>query len=154
MDATAWILIIYALGLASMVVEIFIPGAVVGTAGFCMVVGSIIYAAYSGHSILATVLIATTLIFLPFFFLLWKNVIGRVLSVPETLKDFRSSAGGYEQLLQKEGVAQSSLRPSGTATIDGKRYYVVTRGEMLDKGTKIKVIEVSGTRLTVKRAGA
>ncbi len=153
MDATTWILAIYVLGLAAMVVELFVPGAIVGITGFCMVVGSIIYAASTGHQTLAVVLLASTLVFLPFFFILWKNVLGRLFSVSETLKDFRSSARSYEELLGKDGHALSSLRPSGSAEVDGNRYAVVTRGEMLDKGSRVKVIDVSGTRLIVKRAG-
>ncbi len=136
-----------------MVVELFIPGAVIGITGFCMVAGSLIYAFYAGHNLLAAVLIGLLLLFLPFFFLLWKNVIGRVLSVPETLKDFHSSGQHYEQLLGKEGVALSLLRPSGSARVEGNRYAVVTRGEMIDKDVRVKVIDVSGTRLVVRRAG-
>ncbi len=149
-----WILAIYVLGLAAMVLELFIPGAVIGLTGFAMVIGSIIYAASTGRSLLAGGLIAATLVFLPFFFLLWKNVLGRVFSLPETLKDYRSSAREYDGLMGKEGVAQSALRPSGSAFVEGERYAVVTRGEMIDKGVRVKVIDVSGSRLVVKRATA
>ncbi len=153
MANTSWIVIVYTLGLAAMILELFIPGAVIGISGFCMVVGAIIYAASTGQTILATVLMALILIFLPFFFLLWKNVLGRMFSVSETLRDFRSSQEQYEELLGEKGSAMSSLRPSGSALIQGKRYNVVTRGEMIDKDTRIEIIDVKGSRLVVKRAG-
>ncbi len=151
MEEITWILVIYLLGLTAMIVELFIPGAIIGISGFCAVVGTMIYAAATGQTVLALALLAATVVFLPFFFMLWKNVLGRVFAVPETLVDFRSSAGDYESLLGKDGVAESSLRPSGSAIVDGKRYTVMTRGEMLDKGAKIEVIDVAGSKLIVRR---
>jgi membrane-bound serine protease (ClpP class) len=50
-----------------------------------------------------------------------------------------------------EGEAVSPLRPSGIAHLNGKRYDVVTQGEMIDRGSRVKVIEVSGNRIVVKR---
>jgi membrane-bound ClpP family serine protease len=35
--------------------------------------------------------------------------------------------------------------------LNGKRYDVITRGEMVERGTRIHVIEVSGNRIVVKR---
>ncbi len=52
-------------------------------------------------------------------------------------------------LLHKTGVATSDLRPSGFATIEGRRVDVVTRGELLDKDTQIRVIQVEGNRVVV-----
>lgn len=148
---TIWIIIIFAIGLLAMVIELFIPGAVIGISGFIAVVGSIVYAFYTGQTLLGSILFALTVLFIPFFFLLWKNVIGRLLALNESEQGYRSSLGNYEELMGKTGTATSPLRPSGTAEIEGRRYAVVTRGEMLDKGTPVKVIEVAGSRLTVTR---
>jgi membrane-bound serine protease (ClpP class) len=151
MDPTlVWIIVIYAAGLLAMIVELFIPGAIIGISGFLAVVGSIAYAYYSGHPVLASLLILGMILYIPLFFILWKNVIGRVLALDEDEKDYRSSLGNYEDLLGKTGHATSALRPSGTAVIDGTRYAVITRGEMLDKGRPVEVIKVAGSRLTVK----
>ncbi|MHC4897129.1 MAG: NfeD family protein [Planctomycetota bacterium] len=54
-------------------------------------------------------------------------------------------------LLHKTGVAVSDLRPSGFATIEGRRVDVVTRGELLDKNTGVRVIEVEGNRVVVSQ---
>jgi membrane-bound serine protease (ClpP class) len=148
---TIWIIIIFALGLLAMVIELFIPGAVIGISGFIAVIGSIVYSFYTGQSLLGSILLGLMLLFVPFFFLLWKNVIGRLLALDENEQDYRSSLGNYEELMGKTGKATSSLRPSGTAEIEGRRYAVLTRGEMLDKGTPVKVIDVAGSRLTVTK---
>ena len=56
-------------------------------------------------------------------------------------------------LVGKEGVSTSQLRPAGLATICERRVDVVTRGELLDSGTKVKVIAVEGNRVVVKALG-
>lgn len=150
MDPTMlWIIVIFAIGLVAMVIELFIPGAVIGISGFLAVIGSIAYAYYSGHPVLASVLLILMILFVPVFFMLWKNVIGRMLALGENEQNYRSSLQNYDELLGETGRATSLLRPSGTAEINDKRYAVVTRGEMLDKGTPVKVIDVAGSRLTV-----
>ena len=47
------------------------------------------------------------------------------------------------------GVALCDLRPSGFAQIDGHRVDVITRGEMLDTGSPLKVIKVELNQLIV-----
>ena len=50
----------------------------------------------------------------------------------------------------KAGVALSVLRPSGIARIEGHRLDVVTRGEMIDAGEDVRVVEVLGNRIVVR----
>lgn len=47
------------------------------------------------------------------------------------------------------GVASSDLRPAGFAAFDGQRVDVVTRGELIEKGSRLKVIQVEGNRVVV-----
>lgn len=150
MNETLWILFIYVAGLLAMIVELFLPGAIIGITGFLAVCGSIIFAFTSGHPTLATILVITTLLYIPCFFLLWKQVLGNIFALKSNEETYRSTMNRYEELLGKKGQATSHLRPSGTAAIDGKRYAVITRGEMLEKGQTIEVINVAGSRITVK----
>ena len=145
----AWIIVIYLVGLIAMVVEMFLPGAVLGIAGLIAVTGAIIYAYASGHPIMGTIMLGTTIAMVPVFFLTWRSVLGRYWALKDTVKG--RSFADMEDLLGKEGEAVSQLRPSGVALIDGKRRSVVTRGEMLEKGTAVKVIEVTGSRIVVKK---
>ncbi|MCC6142267.1 MAG: hypothetical protein IT368_00525 [Candidatus Hydrogenedentes bacterium] len=50
------------------------------------------------------------------------------------------------------GTASSVLRPAGRGRFDGKNYDVVTRGEYLDPGTPIEIIQVEGNRYVVREA--
>mgnify|MGYP001189856798 CR=1 FL=1 len=53
-------------------------------------------------------------------------------------------------LLDQPGMAQSDLRPSGVATINGQRIDVVAEGRLIEAGTEIKVVEVTGLRVVVR----
>lgn len=50
------------------------------------------------------------------------------------------------------GVAHTMLRPSGKAIFDGQHCDVVTDGDFLDAGEKVRVVAVDGTRVVVERA--
>jgi membrane-bound ClpP family serine protease len=54
-------------------------------------------------------------------------------------------------LLGKVGMAITPLRPSGTADIDGERVDVVAEGDFVEKGEKIQIIELDGTRTIVRK---
>ncbi|MGD2174252.1 MAG: NfeD family protein [Candidatus Brocadiaceae bacterium] len=148
-----WIIIgLYLCGLLAMVVELFIPGMVLGVFGFMAVLGSIIYAIAVGRRGWAAVLIVCALAFVPAFFALWKNVVGRYFAISGDQRDYRPSSTIDEKLVGVQGVAVTALRPTGIARLNERRYDVVTRGELLEKGTPIEVIEVSGNRIVVKEA--
>ena len=49
-----------------------------------------------------------------------------------------------------EGEALTMLRPSGMAKFDGKKYSVVTSGELVEKGTVVRVVKVEGSRVVVR----
>jgi len=56
-----------------------------------------------------------------------------------------------EDLMGREGTAVGDLRPSGTAMFGDQRVDVVTEGDYVIKGSTIKVIEVRGNRVVVRR---
>jgi len=146
------IIALYVCGLVAMIVELFIPGMIIGTMGFMATLASIIFAFATGHLWTAVVLVGTTLAFVPLFFALWKGVVGKYFALKsDVLKDARPSTTVGEELVGLEGVAVTALRPTGIAHLGERRYDVITQGEMLDKGTRIKVVEVSGNRIVVEQ---
>lgn len=54
-------------------------------------------------------------------------------------------------LVGATGSVETDLRPAGTARLDGRRVDVVSRGELIEAGEAIRVIEVSGNRVVVVR---
>lgn len=73
------------------------------------------------------------------------------------LVDTQNSADGYSSrfiekgFMGKTGTVYSVLRPSGKVEIEGQIYDAYTRGEYLEEGLNIVVIEESGTSLKVKQ---
>jgi len=49
-----------------------------------------------------------------------------------------------------EGVARSILRPSGKAEFGGTLYDVLTEGQFVDPGTRLRVVAVEGARIVVE----
>lgn len=56
-------------------------------------------------------------------------------------------------LLNKQGVAFSTLRPAGRAQIDGQLVDVVSEGAYIEPGTPIEVIEVARNKVVVRAIG-
>jgi membrane-bound serine protease (ClpP class) len=54
-------------------------------------------------------------------------------------------------LLGKEGIALTVLRPSGTAVFNNERIDVVSEGGFIDQNAKITVIKVEGVRIVVRQ---
>ena len=53
-------------------------------------------------------------------------------------------------MIGKRGIAETSLRPSGKVSIEGEFYDAYSRGEYIEKGTQIEVIEMGSNSLKVK----
>jgi len=49
-----------------------------------------------------------------------------------------------------EGVARSILRPSGRAEFGGEFHDVITMGQFVDPGTRVRVVAVEGARIVVE----
>ncbi len=65
--------------------------------------------------------------------------------------DEAKDAAPLAQVLQVgvEGVADSMLRPAGRARIEGRVYDVVSDGSFIEVGSRVQVIEVSGSIIKV-----
>lgn len=63
---------------------------------------------------------------------------------------YNSMNQSYEQLLNKVGVTLNDLRPVGTIRIEQKDYSAVSNGQWISKDTKVKVIQVDGTKILVE----
>ena len=146
------IILVFVCGLVAMLVEMFLPGMVIGMIGLLAVAASIVYAFATGHTTAGIVLVACGAALVPVFFVVWKSVLGRLFTLKDEEKGFRPSTDIGEHLVGVEGEALTPLRPSGIARLNDERTDVVTRGEMLQKGARIKVVEVSGNRVVVREA--
>ena len=63
-----------------------------------------------------------------------------------------ASTGEATALLGATGVAETNLRPSGTGRFGERLVDVVTEGDLIERGAKIKIMQVQGARVVVERA--
>jgi membrane-bound serine protease (ClpP class) len=57
-------------------------------------------------------------------------------------------------LLGREGVAETLLRPSGAVRIDDRRIIASAESGLIEKGTAVKVVRVTGNDVVVRRIDA
>jgi len=153
----AYVIIFFLLGMVAIFIEFFIPGGVLGTVGaLLMVVG--LYFAYKewgvsglGVAVIIAVILGTGS-FIASMHLVPRSKLGRILMQERSISDEE----GYEavdtaltELVGAEGVALTPLRPAGVAMINERRVDVVSSGFMIEKGTRVKVVEVEGNRVQV-----
>ena len=78
----------------------------------------------------------------------WQKI---SLKESETVAAGYSGSLGLESFIGKTGKAMTSLRPAGTALIEGKRLDVVTPGDFIEKDTDITIIRIDGNRIVVDK---
>ena len=148
--STTGIITLYIIGLIAITVELFITGAIVGLCGAGCVITSIIFAYLYVSNLLGHILLVLGICFIPIFFVSWYKLLSKTFSVKASEKGFSSARDRLNDLLSEEGIALTTLRPSGIANIKGDKIDVISEGEMISKNTRIKVIDVKGNRIIVK----
>jgi membrane-bound serine protease (ClpP class) len=149
-------MILYLVGIALLVLEVFLPTfGIIGILGIISVITGTVLTADDWQSGLLSMLIA--LLISGIAFAIAARFLGRrgfwnrfVLSERLTSEEGYVSQSSKAQFLGQEGIALTPLRPSGTAEIQGQRNDVVTNGEFIKAGSKVRVVEVEGTRIVVR----
>lgn len=152
--------LLFIIGLVLLLVEVFIiPGfGIAGVLGLAALFGSIFLStpdpSTAVQSLVIAIIGAALLIFIVFRFTPGRKVFKRlVLEMEETPeKGYVAANQGLASLIGKQGMAKTTLRPSGTAEFDDAFVDVVTSGEYIEEGTSIVVTNVEGMRVIVKQA--
>ncbi|BEU88335.1 hypothetical protein TAMA11512_17990 [Selenomonas sp. TAMA-11512] len=79
---------------------------------------------------------------------LWKKI---VLSNETKNEDGYVSSVTDTTLVGRETVVLSDVRPAGSVEIDGKRVDVVSEGDYIVKGERVKIISAEGSRVVVRK---
>lgn len=164
--------VLFFIGLLLVAGEIFLhPGTIVpGLVGALLMVGALLWAMidrYPGEPFLPTTeMLMRPLVNLAVAFVL-AVLAGFALAkyLPRT-RFYRyivleNSVGGSAPIavpvsagavpIGTEGTAHTMLRPAGKAEVDGHLLDVVTQGDFIDPGDKVRVIAVDGLRVVVER---
>lgn len=157
-----WIpLLLFAIGFIALFLELFIPAVgVIGAAGIiCMISGTIV--AYNslgkiiGSIFLSGILIGTPAMIMIGFKVFPKSFVGKRLILHKSMEQeagyTSADSEKYNGLVGKQGIVVTTLRPSGMVKIDGKKFSVVTSGEMIQKDEVVRVLKVEGNRIVVRK---
>ena len=144
------IIFLYVIGMALAIAEVFLPGAVMGLIGLVCVLASI-YLAFQQESIaLGWSLVGITIAAIPVLVILWVKVLNRVFAIKQTQEGYTSAQVELKALVGQEGVALTQLRPSGMARFADEKVDVVSEGEVIERGSRVRVIEVESNRVVVR----
>ena len=144
-----------ALGLVLVVAEIMFPSfGVLSILATISLVGSLIVA-YMQSTAMGTGFLAAAAICVPGSILLGFKLLPKSPMAKHLMAEgftFEDGAAVDERdkgLLGCEGEVLSMLRPAGTARLNGRRVDVVSRGEAIEAGKPVRVIELRGNRVVV-----
>ncbi len=142
-----------------LIVEMFMPGfGLPGIAGLVLLAASIVLT-WTSHGALAglgVTFVALSLSGIAATVSLKSAATGRLSRSPLILRDSESRDEGYasssdmSRFQGREGIVLTILRPSGSAEIDGVRLAVVSDGEFIPKGARVRVVQVEGARVVVQ----
>ena len=167
MDYGHYAILLLAVGLAVLVVEVFVPsgGLLAGLTLLCLT-GSVLCAfwawwgsnplafwAYAGGvALLIPATLGGSLYMLP------RTAFGRRLlqeaPEPGETASFTEEKAALNAAVGHRGVTVTLLNPGGMVEVDGRRWHAESRGLMLDPGEPIEVVGVRGNRLLVRLADA
>ena len=150
------VIFMFVVGIVLLLVEAILPNfGIIGLSGLAAIVASIVLSTgTTGQGVQMLVIamfLAGLIIMASFRFLkrtgLWSQI---VLQYAETKELGYVGPGDSSHLVGREGITITSLRPSGTAEIDGKRVDVVSEGGFIAQSTPVIVVGTEGTRVVVR----
>lgn len=153
-------ILLLGLGLALIVAEVLIPSMGVLSILATVSIAAAVIVAFNestevGVNFLIAVALLVPIVILAGFKLFPKSPVGRHMMASGL--SFESKPATDERdlgLEDAEGEVEAPCRPAGIARLGGRRVDVVTRGEMIEVGERVRVVEVSGNRVVVVRTGA
>jgi len=152
-----WVVAVAVLGVLCIFAEVFLPGGVLGVVGGLLISISFVGAYHVWHFtapfFLFTLgfLVAGVAAYIIAIRVMPRTAVGKLIFLRDTQKGYDVSVSGDQEMIGKEGIALSFLRPTGVAEIDGKRVNVVTEGDFIEKNARIKVCELKDNHLVVRK---
>lgn len=149
-------IILFVVGFILLGVEMVIPGfSIPGITGIILLVIGIFLASNSiaeGAIITLIILVLLVIMFAIILSLLSKGKLKPPIILEEEQKKNKGyiSSGDLNYLLGKKGYASTDLRPAGSGNIEGIEFDVLSESRYINKGTKIIIYKVQGSKLIVK----
>lgn len=153
------LLVCFVVGIGLLVLEAFMPGfGLPGISGIVMEIVAIVltWVNHGPVAALGLTIIVLSLIAIAISMSLRSATKGRLSRSKIILKERESNEAGYRSaedmqvFLGKEGETTTVCRPTGMAEFDGVKLNVVSEGEFLPAGTRVRIVQVEGSRIVVR----
>lgn len=149
-------LILFFVGFVLLVLELFVPGGILGIIGFAAIITSIFLT--TGSFELAAISILISLLACIVVSLLLFKVFNKNIRLFDRLilKDATHTDSGYVSnvnrldLIGLEGRTITPLRPAGTAKFGQEYLDVVSEGSFIQENVTVKIVKVEGARTVVR----
>lgn len=151
---------LFVAGVVLLVLELFIPSfGILGGLGVLALLSGVVLAAYdtgdAWKSLGIAALVAAVIIALVVKYFKHRGVWNKFIhSEAMTTEEGYVSHDERRELIGRVGRALTPLRPSGTVLLGDERIDVVTEGEFLPAGTKVRVTQIEGMRVVVRKVPA
>lgn len=144
------------LGFGLIMLEIFIPGGVVGLLGGASLLGSIVlsYSEFGMEGALiafAVAIVGLAICLYVEFKVLPKTRVGRRIFLNNSVSGKSQPDVGETTLVGKEGTTLTALSPSGHVLVEGRKLEAVSRSGFLEKGEKVHVDSLDQFKVTVSK---
>lgn len=151
------VVLVFLAAIALLLIEAVAPGfGIAGIGGLGLIVVSVVMASNTTGGAIVSLIVAFIMSIIALILILKyapkSSYFDRLFLGTEMTSD-----SGYisterkEELIGKEGVVKSYLRPSGTVEIEGERIDAVSEGIYLEQGVRVKVISMEGRRIVVRK---
>jgi membrane-bound serine protease (ClpP class) len=149
-------IILFVVGFICIVLELFVPGGILGIVGGGAVLTSI-FLSTASYELAAFSILLAIIICVVASILLFK-VFGKNIRIFDRLilKDATRTETGYVsnvnrlELIGLKGKTITPLRPSGTAIFQEEHLTVVSEGRFIGENSTVKIIKVEGARIVVR----
>ncbi len=152
--------IMLVIGFVLVVVEMYIPGfGAPGIIGILLLVLGVIATNPSPLQALVLALIIVVLLCIAFSICIRTVSRGKLSKTPLVLNDVSTgeesdASSDLSYFVGREGETHTALRPAGIAEFDGVKLNVVSDGDFINVGCRIRVERVEGNRIVVRACDA
>jgi len=147
------VILLIAIGIGLIVAEVlFIPGTtVVGFLGLVFVVAGITISFVSFDRVTGFIILGGSVVSgLTALIIGFKAGAWEKFSLKSSITSHFNQDNNNDLRIGDNGITVSALRPMGKAEIKDKVYEVTTRGNYLSPGTKIRILQLSGSKILVE----
>jgi membrane-bound ClpP family serine protease len=146
-------------GAGMIVLEAFMPGfGLPGISGILLEIAAIVltFIHYGAAAALGVTLIVLSIVAIILSISLRSAAKGRLSKSEMILHATEDPEGGYvasedlKVFIGHEGVTTTALRPAGIAEFDEVRLNVISEGEYIESGRRVRIISTDGSQVTVR----